>query len=142
MHPFNGRLLGIAGNKLVTSYDKMTQRHQPERGGQTQRLQPISMTHYRRQICRVRKSISGCQVLGVGRVDGHQRSLRGCFWSDGNIMLISAVLQGCVKVLVAQSCPTLCDPMDPMCPPGSSVHGILQARILEWGAIPFSRGPS
>ena len=41
-------------------------------------------------------------------------------------------------VLVAQSCPTLCDPMD--CgPPGSSVHGILQARILEWVAIPFSR---
>ena len=35
---------------------------------------------------------------------------------------------------VAQSCPTLCDPMD-CSPPGSSVHGILQARILEWGAI-------
>ena len=43
------------------------------------------------------------------------------------------------KVLVAQSCPTLCDPID--CDPlGSSVHGILQARILEWVAIPFSRG--
>ena len=36
-----------------------------------------------------------------------------------------------VKVLVTQSCPTLCDPMDSI-PPGSSVHGILQARILEW----------
>ena len=35
---------------------------------------------------------------------------------------------------VAQSCPTLCDPMDSSLP-GSSVHGILQARILEWGAI-------
>ena len=46
-----------------------------------------------------------------------------------------------VKVLVAQSCPTLCDPMD-CSPPGSSVHGILQARILEWVAIPFSRGSS
>ena len=46
-----------------------------------------------------------------------------------------------VKVLVAQSCPTLCDPRD-CSPPGSSVHGILQARILEWVAIPFSRGPS
>ena len=44
-----------------------------------------------------------------------------------------------VVVLVAQSCPTLCDPMD-CSPPGSSVHGILQARILEWIAIPFSRG--
>ena len=39
------------------------------------------------------------------------------------------------------SCPTLCDPMD--CgPPGSSVHGVLQARILERIAIPFSRGSS
>ena len=46
-----------------------------------------------------------------------------------------------VKVLVAQSCPTLCDPMD-YSPPGSSVHRILQARILEWVAISFSRGSS
>ena len=38
-----------------------------------------------------------------------------------------------------QSCPTLYDPMD-CSPPGSSVHGILQARILEWVAISFSRG--
>ena len=44
-------------------------------------------------------------------------------------------------VLVAQSRPTLCNPMD-CSPPGSSVHGILQARILEWIAIPFSRGSS
>ena len=46
-----------------------------------------------------------------------------------------------VKVLVAQLCPTLCDPMDCSLP-GSSVHGILQARILEWVAIHFSRGCS
>ena len=38
---------------------------------------------------------------------------------------------------VAQSCPTLHDPMDCSLP-GSSVHGIFQARILEWGAIAFS----
>ena len=43
-----------------------------------------------------------------------------------------------VKVLVAQSCLILCDPMD-YSPLGSSVHGILQARILEWVAIFFSR---
>ena len=42
---------------------------------------------------------------------------------------------------VAQSCLTLCDLMD-CSPPGSSVHGILQARILEWLASPFSRGSS
>ena len=46
-----------------------------------------------------------------------------------------------VKVKVAQSCPTLWDPMDCRLP-GSSVHGILQARILEWVAIPFCRGSS
>ena len=44
-----------------------------------------------------------------------------------------------VAALIAQLCPTLCDPMDYSWP-GSSVHGILQARILEWVAIPFSRG--
>ena len=42
---------------------------------------------------------------------------------------------------VAQSCLTLCNPMD-FSPPGSSIHGILQARVLEWVAISFSRGSS
>ena len=46
-----------------------------------------------------------------------------------------------VKVLVDEGCLTLCSPMD-CSPQGSSVHGILQARILEWVAIPFSRGSS
>ena len=46
-----------------------------------------------------------------------------------------------VKMLVIQSCPTLCDPMD-FSLPGSSVHWILQARILEKVASPFSRGSS
>ena len=41
----------------------------------------------------------------------------------------------------AESCLTLCDPVD-CSPPGSSVHGILQTRILEWVAISFSRGSS
>ena len=47
-------------------------------------------------------------------------------------------LQTKVKVLVTQSCLTLCNAMD-YNPPGSPVHGILQARILEWVVIPFSR---
>ena len=46
-----------------------------------------------------------------------------------------------MEVLVAQSCLTLHDPMD-CSPPGSSVHGILQARTLEWVAMPFSRQSS
>ena len=45
-----------------------------------------------------------------------------------------------VKALVTQMCPNLCDPMD-CSPPGFTVHGILRARILEWVAIPFCRGP-
>ena len=48
-----------------------------------------------------------------------------------------------VVLLVAQSCPTLCDPMDwDRSLSGSSVHMILQARILEWIAIAFSRESS
>ena len=42
---------------------------------------------------------------------------------------------------VAQLCPTLCDPMDCSLP-GSSVHGIFQAKVLEWVAISFSSGSS
>ena len=46
-----------------------------------------------------------------------------------------------VYVQSLQSCLTLCDPVD-CSPAGSSVHGILQARILEWVAMPLSRGSS
>ena len=52
---------------------------------------------------------------------------------------MSLFCSSCVLCLVIQLCPTLCDPMD--CnPPRSCVHGILQARVLEWVAVPFSRG--
>ena len=47
----------------------------------------------------------------------------------------------CALCFVTQSCLTLCDPMD-CSPAGSSVHGILQARILEWVAMPSTRGSS
>ena len=53
-------------------------------------------------------------------------------------LLKTSHLRVCV-CSVAQSCPTLCDPMD-CSPPGSLVHGILQARILEWIAISYFRG--
>ena len=58
-----------------------------------------------------------------------------------DLVTSSVNLPESVKVLVPQLCPALCDRVD--CgPPGSSVHGILQARILEWVAIPFSKGSS
>ena len=62
-------------------------------------------------------------------------SLR-CSHETTTILLISYVF-----VLIAQSCPTLCNPTDCSLP-SFSVHGIIQARILEWIAIPFSRGTS
>ena len=82
------------------------------------------------------------------------------FWEGLNTLLFMMHLEHCpgtwymlyywhwccwsclkVKVLVAQSCPALCNPMG-CSPPGSSVPRILQAGILEWVAIPFSRGSS
>ena len=58
---------------------------------------------------------------------------------DSSVIVITDTTHDCL--CVSQSCLTLCDPMD-CSPPGSSVHGILQARILEWVAISFSRGSS
>ena len=53
------------------------------------------------------------------------------------ILYITYITLCAVLCLVTHSCPTLCNPMD-YSPPGSSVHGILQARILEWVAMPSS----
>ena len=52
-----------------------------------------------------------------------------------------AVIGALFCCLVVQSCPALCNPMD-CSPPGSSVHGLTQARILEWVVRPSSRGSS
>ena len=58
-----------------------------------------------------------------------------------SFVVLKATVLKWSEVLVTQLCPTLCDPMD-CSRPGSSIHRILQARILEWVAIPFSRGSS
>ena len=60
-----------------------------------------------------------------------------CAWKYPFLLLVS---RSCV-CMCAQSCLTLCDPMD-CSPPGCSVHGISQARILEWIAISYFRGSS
>ena len=60
-------------------------------------------------------------------------------WTNVHVPHLSVYLES--ESEVAQSCPTLCDPMDCSLP-GSSVHGIFQARVLKWGAISFSRGSS
>ena len=82
----------------------------------------------------------------VRRLTKNSYIICGLSKSLGHISAASLIrgnyfIQRKVEVLVPQSCPTLCDPMD-CSPPGSSVHGLLQARILEWIAIPFSRGSS
>ena len=60
---------------------------------------------------------------------------------SSSLLWISTVFHNEVKVLVGQSHPTLCDPMDCSLP-GPSVHEFVQARILEWVATLFSRGSS
>ena len=66
------------------------------------------------------------------RFSHHQPSHQEAY----TILLASSIISE-----VAQWCLTLCDPMD-CSPPGSSIHGIFQARVLEWVAIAFSRGSS
>ena len=88
-----------------------------------------------------------CQVASVmsDSVQSHrqQPTRLPCPWdSPGkNAGVGCHFLLQCMKVKseseVAQSCPTLSDPMD-CSPPDSSIHGIFQARVLEWGAIAFS----
>ena len=83
---------------------------------------------------------------------GRKRTAIGWHIQVGNLLWVcTAGLWGlyellimpdlCVCVWITQLCLTLCDTMN-CSPPGSSVHGILQARILEWVAISFSRGSS
>ena len=80
---------------------------------------------------RLGDSISGDPKWADSEEAGEKpRYIQGC--SKGQVICI-------LKVIVAQSCLTLCNPMDCSLP-GSSVHGILQARLLEWVAISFSRG--
>ena len=69
------------------------------------------------------------------------KTLNICGDSYVLVLLISFVTLRKVKALVPHPCLILCDSMD-CSPPGSYVHGILQASILEWVAISFSRGSS
>ena len=84
------------------------------------------------------------ELWDSGQADPERREVRKTYLWKGSTKINTQQNKGLwvtYCVLVAQSCPTLCDPMD-CSPPGSSVHGILQARILEWVAISFSRGSS
>ena len=84
--------------------------------------------------------------LGSTRYKMVEDSISSEPWASLHISMLNntptnAMIVLTAKLLVTQLCPTLCDPMDCSLP-GSSVHEILQARILEWAAIPFCRGSS
>ena len=71
------------------------------------------------------------KILMLGKIEGRRkRGWQRMRWLDG----ITNAMD--MRVKAAQSCLTLCDPID------YTVNGILQARVLEWVAIPFSRGSS
>ena len=84
--------------------------------------------------------LSGCvtwtahQIVNTTRLGTFSVLFKAAASMPGTVLRIM-----CVSV--AQSCPTLCDPVDCSLP-GFSIHGILQARILEWVTISFSRGSS
>ena len=77
----------------------------------------------------------------AGEQGGQGQALVGLAHPAGSLRFISVLKVRCIGGEVAQLCLTLCDPMDCSLS-GSSVHGILQARILEWVAISLSRGAS
>ena len=72
-------------------------------------------------------SLQGCSKIGSERMRASKME---------TVVFLFLILTLLVKMKVAQSCPTLCDPMH------YTVHGILQATILKWVAFPFSRGSS
>ena len=80
------------------------------------------------------------QALMLGKIEGRRRrGQQRMRWL--NSITDSIDMKEKKESEVTQLCPTLCDPMDCNLP-GSSVHGIFQARVLEWVAISFSRGSS
>ena len=90
------------------------------------------------------ETLAVCLPWGWGGPAGTGRyGLNGCFPQNSCVGALTPNVRvlSCHCCVAAQSCPTLCDPMN-CSPPGSSVHGILQARTLEGVAMPSSRGPS
>ena len=79
-------------------------------------------------------------ILGTGRIAVKKKISQNLYYQSFYSSQGSDIIKGKkVKVKVAQSCPTLCHPLDCL---WNSVHGILQAKILESVAFPFSRGSS
>ena len=83
-------------------------------------------------FCLTTKASNTFMLLSQGYSNS---STRANIWSSST--LIAPAFHAAAAAKSRQSCPTLCNPIDSS-PPGSSIHGISQARVLEWGAIAFS----
>ena len=81
-----------------------------------------------------------CRIVDIIFLNSYIQYLPFSFWLTSLCIIDSRFIHFIISE-VAQSCPTLCEPMDCSLL-GSSVHGIFQARVLEWVAISFSRGSS
>ena len=99
-------------------------------------------------FCRGQRGRLNAEVIGITTLTSLEPlkvALIYVISRDLVLVLVYAGREGKLRISVcfkvSESCLTLCDPRD-CSPPGFSVHGILQARILEWVAIPFSRGSS
>ena len=114
---------------------KQTYRSRNHRESQTGSNWRYTPMHIRFKMVKIklRKSIKSAKEKQQVKHKGTPQSLPAHFLAE-----ILLVIRECVSV---QLCPTFCNPMDSSLP-GSSVHGILQARILEWIAVSFSRGSS
>ena len=102
--------------------------------------QPSNFTHMYAAAAAAAKSLQSCPTLQLYRQQP-TRLPRPWDSPGKNTGVGCHFLLQCMKVKseseVTQLCPTLSDPMD-CSPPGSPLHGIFQARVLEWGAIAFS----
>ena len=92
-------------------------------------------------LCELKVFQTLFQTLMIPKGIRQRRSLPAWSLYSSNARGGGRTLRSTCVCSVTQSCPALCDPMD-CSPPGSSVHGTFQARILEWVASPSSRGSS
>ena len=117
-----------------------------EASGKTTLLTLRSLTsnlqsHEEPNFCCLSHSVCGISWWPLDRLISYVTANIFRFLSLSVCVCLSLIIYTCVCVKwseVAQSCPTLCDPVD-CSPPGSSIHRILQARILEWVSMGFSR---
>ena len=119
--------MGKALRKSEAKTWKEIRRSRKHKDGEFSEMSSITCRSLAAEVPRVKKHAN---------LKEHEDIYRTTIWPS-NPTIWTYTLE--MKVLVAQSCPTLCNPMD-CSPPGSTVHGISQVGVLEWGAISFSRG--